>query len=444
MKYFKEKMTYFQFIKYLVPSVMTMIFLSFYTTIDGFFVSKYAGSDALAGINIVIPITCVTFGIAVMLATGSGAIIGDKLGRKKEQEANEIFTFITIVLLIFAILFTISGILFLEPICIFLGSSERLLEHVLPYAYVIFLGSVPMSFKLFFEYLVRTDGKPDVGMIMSLTGLILNVIFDYILVAVLGLGTLGAAWGTTLSITVSMLIGLGYFLKYSHIKFCRPRINWKVLFKSCTNGSSEMLTEMSTGITTFLFNLIIMQYFGEDGVAAVTIIMYIYYFFIAVYMGIAVAAAPIVSYNVGSENYEKIKETTRYSFITIAISSVLILAISLLYGREIIHLFVGDGNVFYLTWDALKLFSPVFLFIGLNVFLSGYFTALGNGFISALISSLRSLILVVLFILILPKLLGVSGVWMTMPMAEAVTIFIAVYLYRAYGKSYIKETVRSL
>ena len=181
-----------------------------------------------------------------------------------------------------------------------------------------------MSFKLFFEYLVRTDGKPDVGMIMSLTGLILNVIFDYILVAVLGLGTLGAAWGTTLSITVSMLIGLGYFLKYSHIKFCRPRINWKVLFKSCTNGSSEMLTEMSTGITTFLFNLIIMQYFGEDGVAAVTIIMYIYYSFIAVYMGIAVAAAPIVSYNVGSGNYEKIKETTRYSFITIAISSVLI------------------------------------------------------------------------------------------------------------------------
>ena len=443
MKYFKEKMTYFQFIKYLVPSVMTMIFLSFYTTIDGFFVSKYAGSDALAGINIVIPITCVTFGIAVMLATGSGAIIGDKLGRKKEQEANEIFTFITIVLLIFAILFTIAGILFLEPICIFLGSSERLLEHVLPYAYVIFLGSVPMSFKLFFEYLVRTDGKPDVGMIMSLTGLILNVIFDYILVAVLELGTLGAAWGTTLSITVSMLIGLGYFLKYSHIKFCRPRINWKVLFKSCTNGSSEMLTEMSTGITTFLFNLIIMQYFGEDGVAAVTIIMYIYYFFIAVYMGIAVAAAPIVSYNVGSGNYEKIKETTRYSFITFAISSVLILAISLLYGREIIHLFVGDGNVFHLTWDALKLFSPVFLFIGLNVFLSGYFTALGNGFISALISSLRSLILVVLFILILPKLLGVSGVWMTMPMAEAVTIFIAVYLYRAYGKSYIKETVRS-
>lgn len=438
MKCFETKMTYFQFLRYLVPSVLTMIFLSFYTTIDGFFVSKYAGSDALAGINIVIPITCIIFGTSVMLATGSGAIIGEKLGQKREQEANEIFTFIAIVLLICSVVFTIAGILFLKPICIFLGSSPRLLPHVMPYAFVIFLGAAPMSFKLFFEYLVRTDGKPNMGMVMSLIGLILNVVFDYILVGVCDMGTFGAAWGTTLSITVSMLIGLIYFLKYSHIKFCKPKANWMVLFKSCTNGSSEMLTEMSTGITTFFFNLIIMKYFGEDGVAAVTIIMYIYYFFISFYMGIAVATAPVVSYNIGSGNHEKIKETTRHSFITIAVSSVLIMAVSLLYGKQMIHLFVGDGNVFDITWDGLKLFSLVFLFIGLNVFLSGYFTALGNGFISALISSLRSLILVVVFILILPRIMGVSGVWLTMPLAEAVTIFISVYLYRAYGKKFMK------
>lgn len=435
MKCFEMKMTYRQFLKYLVPSVLTMIFLSFYTTIDGFFVSRYAGSDALAGINIVIPVTCVIFGTAVMLATGSGAIIGERLGQKREREANEIFTFITLVLLGLSAAFTVAGILFLERICIFLGSSERLLVHVLPYAFVIFLGAVPMSFKLFFEYLVRTDGRSNIGMLMSLTGLILNIVFDYILVAVFDMGTFGAALGTFLSITVSMLIGLVYFLRYSHIRFCRPKVNGKVLWKSCTNGSSEMLTEMSTGITTFLFNVIIMKYFGEDGIAAVTIIMYIYYFFISFYMGITVATAPVVSYNYGSGNHDKIRETTRYSFITIAVSSVLILAVSLLYGKQIIHLFVGDGNVFTITWDGLKLFSPVFLFIGLNVFLSGYFTALGNGLLSAVISSLRSLILVVLFILILPELLGVTGVWMTMPLAEAATIFIAIYLYRKYGKS---------
>lgn len=437
MKCFETKMTYSSFLRYLVPSVLTMIFLSFYTTIDGFFVSQYAGSDALAGINIVIPVTCVIFGIAVMLATGSGAIIGEKLGQKKNNEANEIFTFISITLLIFGIIFTMAGILFLERICVFLGSSDRLLKHVVPYAFVIFLGTVPMSFKLFFEYLVRTDGRSNVGMLMSLTGLILNVILDYIFVAVMGMGTLGAAWGTFLSITVSMLIGLVYFLRFSHISFCMPRVNWVVLLKSCTNGSSEMLTEMSTGITTFLFNLIIMKYFGENGVAAVTIIMYIYYFFISIYMGIAVATAPVVSYNAGAGNSEKIKETIRYSFITIAVSSVLILAVALLYGPNIINLFVDNGRVFTLTWEGLKLFSPVFLFIGLNVFLSGYFTALGSGFISALISSLRSLILVVLFILVLPQVMGVSGVWITMPLAEAVTIFVAVHLYRKYGKRFM-------
>ena len=153
-------------------------------------------------------------------------------------------------------------------------------------------------------------------------------------------------------------------------------------------------------------------------------------------MGIAVAAAPIVSYNVGSGDHEKIRETTRYSFMTIAVSSVLIVAVSIFCGKQIIHLFVSDGHVFDLTWEGLKLFSPVFMFIGVNVFLSGYFTALGNGFISALISSMRSLILVVVFILILPKLIGVSGIWLTMPMAEAVTVFVAVYLYKAHGKSY--------
>ena len=438
MTCFEAKLTYPQFLRYLMPSVLAMIFLSFYTTIDGFFVSKFAGSDALAGINIVIPVTCVIFGTSVMLATGAGAIIGEKLGQGRDREANEIFTFICLILLALAAAFTIAGILFLKPICVFLGSSRRLLPHVLPYAFVIFLGSIPMSFKLFFEYLVRTDGMPNIGLLMSLTGLVLNIVFDYMFVALLGMGTLGAAWGTFLSILVSMLIGLVYFLRFSHIRFCKPKANWAVLLRSCTNGSSEMLTEMSTGITTFLFNLIIMRYFGEDGVAAVTIIMYLYYFFISFYMGIAVATAPIVSYNIGSKDDERIRETTRYSFVTIAVSSLLILAFSLVCGKQIIHLFVADGHVFTLTWDGLTLFCPVFLFIGWNVFLSGYFTALGRGFISALISSLRSLILVAVFILILPQLLGVSGIWLTMPLSEAVTMLIAFPLYLTHRTTFLK------
>lgn len=431
---FSRPMSYGQYLKSLLPSVLTMIFLSFYTTIDGFFVSRYAGSDALAGINIVIPITCVTFGVAVMLATGAGAIIGEHLGRGEMEQANRIFSFMCLVLLAFSVAFTTLGVAFLRPIAVLLGSSERLMPHVLPYALVVFLGTVPMAFKLFFEYLVRSDGNSKVGLAMSVAGLVLNVGLDYLFVGVFGLGTLGAAWGTTLSITASALIGLVYFLRFGNIRFARPKADAKVLLKSCTNGSSEMFTEFSTGITTLLFNLMVMKYFGEDGVAAVTIIMYIYYFFISFYMGIAVAVAPVVSYNVGAQNPDKIREMLRYSFRTIAVTAALILAASLLGGQAIIHLFVQSGNVFDITWQALRLFSPVFVFIGFNVFLSGYFTALGNGLTSAVISLLRSLVLVVLFIAVLPLLLEENGIWLTMPFSEAATVLVAVQLYRMQGR----------
>lgn len=431
---FSRPMSYGQYLKSLLPSVLTMIFLSFYTTIDGFFVSRYAGSDALAGINIVIPITCVTFGVAVMLATGAGAIIGEHLGRGEMEQANRIFSFMCLVLLAFSVAFTALGVAFLRPIAVLLGSSERLMPHVLPYALVVFLGTVPMAFKLFFEYLVRSDGNSKVGLAMSVAGLVLNVGLDYLFVGVFGLGTLGAAWGTTLSITASALIGLVYFLRLGNIRFARPKADAKVLLKSCTNGSSEMFTEFSTGITTLLFNLMVMKYFGEDGVAAVTIIMYIYYFFISFYMGIAVAVAPVVSYNVGAQNPDKVREMLRYSFRTIAVTAALILAASLLGGQAIIHLFVQSGNVFDITWQALRLFSPVFVFIGFNVFLSGYFTALGNGLTSAVISLLRSLVLVVVFIAVLPLLLEENGIWLTMPFSEAATVLVAVQLYRMQGR----------
>lgn len=440
MNIFLKPMTYKQFLKYLLPSILTMVFLSFYTTIDGYFVSKYAGSDALAGINIVVPITCVVFGTAVMLATGAGAIIGEHMGRNEVKKANEIFSMIALVLLIFSVVFSVLGICFLKPIAILLGTSEKLMPHVLPYAFVVFAGTIPMAFKLFFEYLVRTDGTPQMGLYMSVVGLICNVLFDYIFVGVLDLGTLGAAIGTVLSISISALIGLVYFIRHSTIRFCKPKYDAHTLWKSCANGSSEMLTELSTGITTLLFNLIIIQKFGEDGVAAVTIIMYIYYFFIAFYMGIAVATAPVVSYNLGANNKEKIRETVRYSFITIGVTAIIIMVALFEGGELIIGLFADSGHVFELTTTALTYFSPVFLFIGANVFLSGYFTALGDGLTSALISSLRSLIFVIIYIFMLPPLVGVNGVWMTMPLAEISTILISFVLFQRKGKKYITKS----
>lgn len=440
MDIFSKPMRYSQFIRYLMPSVVTMIFLSFYTTIDGFFVSRYAGSDALAAINIVIPVTCVIFGVSVMLATGAGAIIGEHMGKREHHKANELFSMISVVLLVLSVCFSFLGIVFLRPIAVLLGTSEKLMEHVLPYAFVVFAGTIPMAFKLHFEYLVRTDGSPEVALKMSTVGLILNVVLDYLFVGVFHLGTFGAALGTVFSIGASAVIGLVYFLRRSTIRFGKPTWDWGALWHSCTNGSSEMLTELSTGITTLLFNLIIMHELGEDGIAAVTVIMYIYYFFIAFYMGIAVAAAPVVSFNCGAGNKAKIAETLRYSFITIAVTAVLIMGILHVGGDLIIGLFIDGGHVYELTQTALHYFSPVFIFIGVNVFLSGYFTALGDGLTSAVISTLRSLIFVVAYIFILPSILGVNGVWLTMPMAEATTILISVTLYLKKGRAVFRES----
>lgn len=433
MNVFSKSMSYKQYLKYLVPSILTMIFLSFYTTIDGFFVSKYANSDALAGINIVIPITCVVFGVSVMFATGSGAIIGEYMGAKNQQRANEVFSFTALALFIFCVLFSILGIMYLRPIAILLGTSEKLMPYVLPYAFVVFAGTIPMAFKLFFEYLVRTDGNSKVGLVMSFIGLVFNIFLDYLFVGVFKMSTFGAALGTVLSISISAIIGLIYFLKHSTIKFAKPKNDLKMLWKASTNGCSEMLTELSTGITTLLFNLIIMQAYGEDGIAAVTIIMYIYYFFIAFYMGIAVATAPIISYNLGANNKKKIKETLRFSFKTIIITAVLIMATLWLGGDFIIRIFIQSGHVYDLTKEALTLFSPLFIFVGINVFMSSYFTAIGDGASSAIISTLRSLILVVLFIIILPKFIGFNGIWLTMPFAEVCTIIISCMLYNKKG-----------
>lgn len=434
---FERPSSYGQYLRHLLPSVLSMVFLSFYTTIDGFFVSRYAGSDALAGINIVIPITCLIFGFAVMLSTGAGAVIGEELGEKKEHAASELFSASCCVLLVFSVLFTILGLIFLRPIALLLGSTQRLMPHVLPYAAVTFLCTLSMSFKLFFEYLSRTDDRPQVGLWMSMTGLILNIILDAVFVAVLGLGTLGAALGTGLSITVSALIGLVYFLRHGTLGFVRPRASFSLLLRCCGNGCSEMLTELSTGITTFLFNISIMRYYHEDGVAAVTIIMYIYYFFLAFYMGICVAASPAISYSVGSRSTQKIRETLRYSFVTIALTSVFITASLGLAGPAIIRLFTAPGKVFDITWEGLRLFAPLFLCIGLNVFISAYFTALGNGFLSAVISTLRSLIFVLILIALLPNFWGANGIWLTMPFSEALTFVISLILYRRRGRKYL-------
>lgn len=435
---FTKPQTYKQFFTYALPSVLTMIFLSFYTTIDGFFASRFINKEALAAINIVLPITCVYFGLAVMMATGVSAIISVKLGEGKDGEANSFFSFSLRALIGVALVLTAMGLLFLKPILVGLGSTPTLLPYTIPYGFITILFILPMMLKLFLEYFVRVDDAPKVALIMSATGLMGNFLLDALFIIVFHMGILGAALGTALAITASAAIGVYHFLfRSNRLKITKPKANWRLLGYCCYNGSSEMFTEFSTGITTFLFNIAILRVYGESGVSAFSLITYAYYFFIAFYFGVSVGAAPVISYNYGAGNSRKMREYFRYSLFTILGASLMIFIISHFGNEILIELFSKEGDVIAIAAPALRLFSYGFLFMGVNVFAGSLFTAVCNGKISALLSLLRSLVFVVLGIFLLPQTpLGVAGIWLTVPMAELCTMMCSLVCFACYRKSF--------
>lgn len=291
-----------------------------------------------------------------------------------------------------------------------------------------------MMFKLFFEYFARIGGHPKVSMMMSVLGLLFNIIFDAIFIVGFDMGIAGAGLGTSLAMYISATIGIFHFLlNKSSIKFIRPKIELKIFFKACYNGSSEMMTELSTGVTTLLFNLTLLKYAGESGVAAMSIITYFYYFFTAVFFGITVAGQPIISYNLGARIQERLQDIVKYSFSTIAWTSILIVAIAFTFATPLVEFFSTESSVTSIAVPGFRIFCATFLMCGINIFISGYFTAIGKGGLSAIVSFCRSLIFIIAYLSILPGVLGISGVWLSTPMAELSTLVIALFFYKIFN-----------
>ena len=431
---FTKSQNYKEYLQYLAPSVISMVFLSFYTTIDGFFVSRYVGAQALAAINIIVPLTCVFFGISVMLATGSGAIVGIRQGEGRHHEANSFYTFVIICLLIIIVLLTLGFLIFLDPILRLSGSTDALMPYTKPYGFWTVMMIPAMMLKLFFEYYSRIDGHPKVAMAMSVSGLTANIILDWLFVAVFKWGISGAGMATGLSMYISAAVGLFHFVsKRSHLKFVKPKIEIRQFFVACYNGISEMMTELSTGVTTLLFNLTLLKFAGENGVAAMSIITYFYYFFTAVYFGVTFAAQPVISYNLGARNQSKMNEIVKHSYVTLAWTSIAIVGLSFIFAKPLVMIFSIDPAVTSIAIPGFKIFCIAFLLCGVNIFISGYFTAIGNGAMSAIVSFCRSLIFVVVYLATLPQLFDISGVWMTNPMAEITTAIIAIILYMKFN-----------
>lgn len=433
-----QKFNVFSLLKFALPTMVMMVFMSLYTIVDGIFVSRLVGSNALSAVNIVYPVINLLFAFGIMLSTGGSAIVARQLGEKKETEAQENFSLIALVSVLVGVVILMAGMLFLEPLCKVLGATPLILTDCKVYLGVLLLFGPLTMLQMFFQVFFVTAGKPALGLILTILGGVANVVLDYLFMGPMGFGVLGAALATGLGQAIMAVVGVIYFfIVKKGLHFVRPKFRGKVLLESCGNGSSEMVSNLSTAVVTFLFNLTMLRLLGEDGVAAITIVLYGQFLFTSLYLGFSMGVAPVFSFNYGEENYAQLKKIYKICMCFILFSSVVILALALLFAEPIVGIFSGRGTRTYeIAAGGFFLFSWNYLFAGINIFASAMFTAFGDGKISAIISFCRTFVFIVLSILALPAVMGVDGVWLSVPLAEFVTLFIAVWYFKSQHEKY--------
>ncbi len=415
-----KKFTFGSLLVFALPTTVMMVFMSLYTIVDGMFVSRFVSTNALSSINIVYPAINIVLGLSIMLSTGSNAIVARKFGEGKADSAREIFTSVIYLNIALGLVIAALGYILAEPLSRMLGASDVLLKDCVTYLRWQ-LGFAPaLMLQIQFQMYFVTEGRPGIGLFLTIAAGITNAVLDYVLIVPMGLGIAGAAIATVTGYTIPALIGLVYFaFSRNYLWFSKPKISGADLGETCINGSSEMVTNLSAGIITFLFNLLMMRFAGEDGVAAITIIQYSEFLLNALFMGFAQGVSPVISFNHGSQNHTQLKQVYRTSMIFTAVASITVFLFAQLAGDAVVTVFARRGSAVYeLASHGFSIFALGFLFSGLNIFSSALFTALGNGKVSAVISFVRTFGLIITSLLILPAVLGIDGVWLAIPIAE--------------------------
>lgn len=427
-----------RFVKFVTPSVIMLVVIGLYYTIDSIFVANFVGSDALASLSIVYPIQGLVWGVSVMLAAGSSAIVAMKMGEGKQREANEKFTLICLVSAAIGVGMIIAGFLFIDQIIGFLGATDRLWVFCKEYAQVLLLATPAAFLGVLFEYFIRVDGRPGFTLMLYLSGGIVHLALDYVFIVLCDWGIKGAAWATLAGMVTVMVVGAGYFVfQETKLKIVRPKWDGRYVAHSMLNGSSEMVSEASVGITTFFFNMIVIRLAGEDGVAALSVVLNAHYLLISVHLGYITGVAPLISYFYGAKEYLKVNVFLKYSRIFMLSSSVALAVLCFIFAPLIAQAYEPKGTTVYnMAETGVRYLSAAFLFTGVNVFASGFFTAYGNGQISALISLSRALIMVLIGAFALSWLFGLHGIWMTLAFAEVTTTGLALFMFRKYKDKY--------
>lgn len=432
MKY--EKTVFKTILRYAIPSVVSMWIFTLYTMVDGIFIGKYVGTLGLAGVNITMPLINLTFAIGIMIAIGSSTMIAIHYGEGDWTAGNKIFTTAVCSLLSCGILISILITIFMEPVINFLGGGGNLYPYVKDYLSVIILFCVCYMTGYALEIYIKVDGNPVYPTLCVITGGVVNILLDYIFVVIFHWGIKGAAFATGLSqVTTTSLLFYYIFFRTKRIKFVKIKYSLLNLLKIMKVGFAEFLAEVSTGISIFVFNLVILKNLGEKGVSAFGIIGYISSFITMTMIGFNQGVQPILSFNLGAKEHKKIFEIIKNSFFILGVLGVFFYTLINIFSANIVSIFLNDVEDINLTKKALTTYSFAYLICGFNIFSAGYFTAVDMVKISTIITMLKGILLLVLFILILPIFLGTTGIWITMFVTEGITLIFSYIFMKKYN-----------
>lgn len=434
-----DHFTYSKLLRFVFPSIIMMVFTSIYGVVDGLFVSNFAGKTAFASINLVMPFVMILGGIGFMIGTGGTALVSKVLGEGKKEKANEIFTMMIIFTLLLGALLSVIGVISMPWVAKFLGATEEMMADCVLYGRIVTGFTVAFMLQNVFQSFLIAAEKPKLGLLATVLAGITNMSLDAIFIIVFKWGVAGAAIATGLSQCVGGIFPLIYFLRKnsSLLRLTKTKLEIKPILSACGNGSSELMSNISSSVVSMIYNFQLMKYVGEDGVSAYGVLMYVQFIFVAIYIGYAIGCAPITGYHFGARNHNELKNMLRKSSFLSAVSGVVLTILAIALSSPLAKLFVGyDEELYELTRHAFRLFAYSFLLAGFNIFTSSFFTALNNGAVSAAISFMRTLIFQTSSVLILPIFLGVDGIWWAITVAEFFAFILSLIFLFAKRKKY--------
>lgn len=426
-------------LRYCLPSIIMMVFTSVYGVVDGFFVSNFAGKTPFAAVNFIMPILMILGCAGFMFGTGGSALIGMALGEGDNKKANNIFSLVVYSSIVCGVLLAIIGLVILRPVATLMGAEDEMLRQCLIYG-GIFLAGLPFYILQYeFQCLFATADKHKLGMYVTIIAGCTNIVLDALFVAVFPWGVAGAAVATLISQIAGGIIPLVYFLRKndSPLRLTKCSFDGAALLKTCTNGSSELMSNISASVVGMLFNVQLMKYAGENGVAAYGVLMYVSWIFQAIFLGYTIGTAPVVSYHYGADNKDEVKNLLKKSLIIVAAVAVCMFVAGELLSWPLAKIFVGyDAELMDMTVNAFYIFSFSFLFFGFSVFGSSFFTALGDGLTSAAIAFLRTLVFQIAAVMLLPLIFGLNGIWASIVAAEIVSVAVMAVFFAIKRKKY--------